>query len=61
VNDLIESRFSIHYHVWTDQDLRDIIDYTMSTLRLAWSPKIFWCAHFYRKEAIVLLRKSIPV
>jgi hypothetical protein len=58
VQDLIQSRFSIHYHVWTDEDVHEIVDYTISHWKLAWAPIVFWRAHFYRKETVVLLRKE---
>ena len=54
---LIESQFSIHYHVWTDEDIHEMIDFTISRWHLSWSPIIFWGAHFYRKEVIALLKK----
>jgi SAM-dependent methyltransferase len=57
VQDLIDSGFSIHYHVWIDEDVRAIIDYTISNWKLSWRPIVFWRAHFYRKEAIVMLKK----
>ena len=58
VTDLIKSGFSIHYHVWTDADVEEIIDYTISEWKLDWRPVVFWRAHFYRKETIVLLKKA---
>jgi SAM-dependent methyltransferase len=58
VLDLIKSGYSIHYHVWTDEDVQQIIDYTISAWKLEWRPLIFWRAHFYRKETIVLLKKA---
>ena len=58
VTDLIKSGFSIHYHVWTDADVEEIIDYTISEWKLTWRPVVFWRAHFYRKETIVLLKKA---
>src|SRR5262245_56726906 len=58
VTELMKSGFSIHYHVWTDADVEEIIDYTISQWKLTWRKVVFWRAHFYRKEAIVLLKKS---
>jgi len=48
----------VHFHVWTDEDVRELIEFTQQSWRLAWEPKVFWRAHFYRKECIVLLQKS---
>jgi len=58
VTDLIKSGFSIHYHVWTDEDVEEIIKYTISTSKLRWHPAVFWPAHFFRKETTVLLKKD---
>jgi SAM-dependent methyltransferase len=57
-NHLLEIDYSIHYHVWTDEDVRALIDYTRQSMNLQWRPVIFWKAHFYRKECIALLRKD---
>jgi hypothetical protein len=50
--------YSIHYHVWTDRDVAEIIQYTREAYRLDWKPVISWGAHFYRKECILVLRKA---
>lgn len=55
---LIDENYSIHFHVWVDEDLRTIIEYTRNVLRLEWRPIVFWNAHFYRKETVVILRKN---
>ena len=55
---LMEQDYSIHYHVWIDQDLEDIIEYTRSVWHLDWERIVFWSAHFYRKETVVVLRKG---
>lgn len=54
-NDLKAGTFNIHYHVWIDRDLREIIDYTRQVWGFDWRPVKFWNAHFYRKEAVALL------
>lgn len=54
---LMAMNYSIHYHVWTDHDLREIITYTRSVWHLDWEPLVFWNAHFYRKETVTLLQK----
>jgi SAM-dependent methyltransferase len=55
---LMTQNYSIHYHVWTDCDLKEIIDYTRTAWRLDWQPVVFWNAHFFRKETVTLLRKG---
>jgi SAM-dependent methyltransferase len=55
---LMGTNYSIHYHVWTDQDLKDIIDHTRNAWRMAWRPVVFWNAHFYRKETVAVLQKA---
>ena len=57
VQDLIRRDYSIHFHVWTDNDIRDMIDFTRKEWNLSWSPVLFWPAHFYRKETTVVLRR----
>jgi predicted SAM-dependent methyltransferase len=58
VQHLMDQKHSIHFHVWIDDDVREIINFTRQTWRLAWDPVVFWSAHFYRKETtVVLLRK----
>ncbi|MFQ5664148.1 MAG: methyltransferase domain-containing protein [Terriglobia bacterium] len=54
---LMEMDYSIHFHVWIDADVRELIDYTREAWRLAWEPRVFWEAHFYRKETVALLQK----
>ncbi len=55
---LMEMDFSIHFHVWIDEDLREIIDYTRQAWHFDWKPVVFWGAHFYRKEVVLLLRRA---
>jgi len=58
VQELMEQNYSIHFHVWIDDDVREIIQFTRHNWRLEWEPVVFWGAHFYRKETtVVLLRK----
>src|SRR5205823_2559053 len=57
---LMEMDFSIHYNVWTSEDVRNLIEFTRREWRLDWQPAVFWPAHFYRKETIVLLRRGKP-
>ena len=54
----MEIDYSIHYHAWTDDDIRELIDYTREGAGLQWRIAKFLKAHFYRKESIVLLRKD---
>lgn len=58
VDDLIRRNYSIHFHVWIDDDIREILDFTCNEWRLDWRPVAFWGAHFWRKETTaVLMRK----
>jgi SAM-dependent methyltransferase len=50
--------YSIHYHVWTDEDIRELIDYTRTGMGLSWHPILFLGAHFYRKECAVALQRE---
>ena len=54
---LMDENYSIHYHVWIDRDMSEIIEYTRNAWRLKWDPVVFWDAHFYRKETVTVLRK----
>ncbi len=58
LSQLLEADYSIHYHAWTDEDIHEIADYTRNTMHLAWQPVVLWKAHFYRKECVLLLRRS---
>jgi SAM-dependent methyltransferase len=55
---LMDMNYSIHYHTWIDQDLREIIEYTRNIWHLDWRPIVLWDAHFYRKETVALLRRE---
>ncbi len=55
---MMEIDYSIHYHAWTDEDVREFIDYSRESMNLKWRPVLFFKAHFYRKESIVLLRRD---
>jgi SAM-dependent methyltransferase len=59
LSELLAADYSIHYHTWTDQDIREIADYTRSAMHLDWRPIVFWKAHFYRKECVLMLRRSV--
>ena len=58
LNRLLEMDYSIHYHVWTTDDLRELLEYTRAKMQLKWTINIFWGAHFYRKETIALLQRT---
>lgn len=55
IKSLMEMDYSIHFHAWIGEDLREIIDYTRQVWRLDWEAVIFWGARFYRKENVLLL------
>ena len=55
---LLRQHYSIHYHVWTDEDVGQMVEYTRQNWGFDWKTKLFWRAHFYRKEAVVLLARE---
>lgn len=55
---LLACDYSIHYHAWTDNGIREIVDYSRTEMGLRWEPVVFWGAHFYRKESVVMLRRT---
>ena len=57
VRHLLASDYSIHYHVWTDADIAEIVEHCRSAMGLRWRPIVFWKAHFYRKECVVMLER----
>jgi predicted SAM-dependent methyltransferase len=54
---LMEIDYSIHYHVWTDEDVRAMLDYSRESMNLMWRPVLFLRAHFYRKECAIVMRR----
>jgi predicted SAM-dependent methyltransferase len=55
---LLESDYSIHYHAWVDEDVREIAEHARSHMHLDWRIEVYWKAHFYRKECVLLLRRT---
>jgi predicted SAM-dependent methyltransferase len=55
---LLQSDYSIHYHVWIDEDIREIVEYARSVMRLNWCAVVFWKAHVYRKECVLMLQRT---
>jgi SAM-dependent methyltransferase len=58
VDDLIERQYSIHFNVWTDDDIWEMIEFTRKEWGLKWRPAVFWRSRFYRKEITVVLRRE---
>ncbi len=58
MHDLMQRNYSIHFHAWIDDDIREIVDFTRSAWKFKWDLVVFWGAHLYRKEAVVLLRRQ---
>jgi predicted SAM-dependent methyltransferase len=58
VDRLLESDYSIHYHAWIDEDVREIVQYSRAVAGLQWKPVVVWNAHIYRKECVVLLQRT---
>ncbi len=46
---------NIHFHVWTSDEVMEIIEFTRRDWQLDWHPRVFWKACAYRKETTVLL------
>ena len=51
-------RFNIHFHVWTDDDVIEMVEFTRQSWGLDWSPRVFWKGRNYRKEVTVLLARG---
>ena len=47
--------FNIHFHVWTDDDVMEKVEFTRQEWDLDWRPRVFWKGRSYRKEVTVLL------
>ncbi|HUH63428.1 MAG TPA: hypothetical protein VLZ50_10540 [Terracidiphilus sp.] len=47
-----------HYHACMDADVRRLVEHTRTAMRLRWEPAVFWKAHFYRKECVLMLRRT---
>jgi len=58
VRDLMAQDYSIHFHVWIDEDVREMINFTRQTWGLEWKPVAFWRAHAQRQETMALLRRK---
>lgn len=58
VDDLMRRNYSIHFHVWIDEDIREIIEFTRREWRFDWEPVVFWGAHVWRREVTALLMRS---
>jgi predicted SAM-dependent methyltransferase len=55
---LLATDYSIHYHAWIDEDVRELAEYTRHVLGFEWRPVVFWRAHVYRKECVLALQRS---
>lgn len=55
VDDLMRRDYSIHFHVWIDDDIRELVEFTRNNWGLDWQPLVFWDAHRWRRETTVLL------
>lgn len=58
LEDLMLRDYSIHFHVWIDEDIQEIVDFTRTQEGLKWDAIVFWGARSYRKETTVLLRRA---
>jgi SAM-dependent methyltransferase len=53
---LMDNDYSIHYHVWRDDDLLELIRHARARMGMEWTEILR--AHFYRKECAVALRRG---
>jgi SAM-dependent methyltransferase len=58
VENLMRQEYSIHFNVWTDEDIREIVEFTRNKWGLRWRPAVFWGSRFYRKEVTVILLRE---
>jgi len=58
VRDLVNQDYSIHFHVWIDEDIREIVEFTRQAWGFDWKPEVFWRARIYRKEITAVLRRK---
>ncbi len=58
VENLMHLNYSIHFNVWTDEDVWEMIEFTRKEWGLAWRPAVFWRARFYRKEVTAILLRE---
>ena len=54
----MRQQYSIHFNVWTDEDVWEMIEFTRNEWGLKWRPAVFWRSRFYRKEVTVILRRE---
>ena len=57
VPDLMAGKFNIHFQVWIDDDLLEIVEFTRRVWAFDWHLTACFKAHFYRKEVAVLLTR----
>lgn len=55
---LMDADYSIHYHVWTSEDVRELVNHTQKNMRMGWTEVLFLRSHFYRKECALALRRD---
>ncbi len=58
LENLLRVDYSIHYHVWTDRDVHELVEFTRAEFHHDWQSVVFWKAHFYRKECVVMLQRA---
>jgi SAM-dependent methyltransferase len=58
VEALMHQKYSIHFNVWTEDDVRELIDFTRNKWGLRWHPAVFWRPRFYRKEVTAILLRE---
>jgi len=58
VDALMHQKYGIHFNVWTDEDVGEMIDFTRIEWGLRWHPAVFWRSRFYRKEVTAVLLRE---
>jgi len=58
VDRLMQMDYSIHYHAWIDEDVRELLQHTRAAMQLQWDLVLFFPARFYRKECAVVMRRD---
>jgi SAM-dependent methyltransferase len=58
VDRLMQMDYSIHYHAWIDEDVRELLEHTRTAMQLNWKLVLFFPARFYRKECAAVMKKD---
>ncbi len=59
IDRLMAMDYSIHYHAWIDDEVRELLEHTRAAMQLNWELVLFLPARFYRKECAAVMRKAM--